>query len=179
MITADQIRKIMPNAKAKADLFVGPINDSMNEFGITTKLRQAAFLAQIGHESAQLLYVKELSSGAAYEGRKDLGNMQPGDGIRYKGRGLIQITGRANYTALMMALEIDCIEHPELLEQPENAARSAGWFWNINNINKYADASDFDGVSDKVNRGKKTIAIGDSNGWSNRLALYKKALEIL
>ncbi len=68
----------------------------MNENGINTPLRRVHFFAQIGHESKELIYSEEIASGRAYEGRFDLGNTQPGDGVRFKGRGLIQITGRAN-----------------------------------------------------------------------------------
>jgi putative chitinase len=178
-ITKEQLLKIMPGARQRAEKYVGPLNAAMKEFGIDTKLRVAAFLSQIGHESGQLLYVKELASGAAYEGRRDLGNLFPGDGVRYKGRGLIQLTGRANYTSMMMELDIDCLEHPELVELPENACRSAAWFWDRDGLNEWADKGDIDGVSDKVNRGRKTIKIGDSNGWADRLAIYKRALEVL
>ena len=97
VITGAQLQSIMPFAKARIPSFVAPLNAAMYEFHINSPLRQAAFIAQIAHESGELRYVKEIASGAAYEGRKDLGNTQPGDGMRYKGRGLIQITGRNNY----------------------------------------------------------------------------------
>lgn len=171
MITADQLRKIMPHAKTKADLFVGPLNAAMEEFGINTPTRQAAFLAQIGHESGQFRYVRELASGAAYEGRKDLGNNQPGDGVRFRGRGLIQITGRANYIKCMMALDIDCVEHPELLEEPINATRSAAWFWKSHGLNELADAGDQVKVTRRIN--------GGINGLADRLALFERATEVL
>ncbi len=170
-MTADQLKKIYPLASKKVDIFLIPILNAMDEFKINTKPREAAFLAQIGHESGQLQYVKELASGAAYEGRADLGNTQPGDGVRYKGRGLIQITGRANYVALMMALDIDCVEHPEILEEPINAARSAGWFWSEHGLNELADASDFIKITRRIN--------GGINGLQDRQQLYAKALEVL
>ncbi len=87
------------------------------------------FIAQIAHESGELTYVQEIASGKAYEGRKDLGNTQPGDGIRYKGRGLIQLTGRANYEKYGQLMGLDLINNPELLEEPEFAALSAAYFW--------------------------------------------------
>lgn len=148
-----------------------PILSAMDEFKINTKQREAAFLAQIGHESGQLLYVKELASGSAYEGRSDLGNTMPGDGVRFKGRGLIQITGRTNYFAAMMELDLDCVEHPELLEEPVNAARSSGWFWFTHGLNELADAGDFIKITRKIN--------GGTNGLEDRQQLYAKALEVL
>lgn len=170
-LTADQLRKIFTQAGQKTDLYVGPLNDAMTEFEINTKARQAAFIAQIGHESGQLRYVRELASGSAYEGRKDLGNTMPGDGVKYKGRGLIQITGKANYVALMMALGIDCLEHPEVLEEPVNASRSAAWFWKDRGLNELADQGNFLAITKRIN--------GGTNGLEDRQALWAKAKEIL
>lgn len=175
----NDLMKIMPLAKGRIDIFADPLNSAMMEFNISTKARQSAFLATVGHESGQLLYVKELASGKAYEGRKDLGNTQPGDGVRFRGRGLIQITGRANYEKCGKALGYDLIAHPEFLESPVLACRSAGWFWRSNGLNILADKGDFDGVCDAVNRGHKTAAIGDSNGWEDRLAMFKTASAVL
>lgn len=171
MLTVEQLIKIMPYAKARAATFVGPLNDAMREFDINTPARQASFLSQIGHESGQFRYVLELASGAAYEGRKDLGNTQPGDGVRYKGRGLIQITGRANYKACGAALGLDLIGYPELLEQPVNACRSAGWFWKTRGLNELADAGDQVRVTKRIN--------GGTNGLDDRLALFGVARKVL
>lgn len=171
MVTKEQLLAIMPNARKKVDAFLGHINAAMVEFDINTPLRQAMFLAQIAHESGQLVYVKELASGKAYEGRRDLGNVAPGDGVRYKGRGLIQITGRANYTALMMALDIDCVENPEVLEEPVNACRSAGWFWSTKNLNALADKGDFLAVTKRIN--------GGTNGLKDRQELFERAKKVL
>jgi len=171
MITLEQLQKIMPNAKLKAALFLGFLNAAMLEFGITTQARQAAFLAQLAHESGEFRYVKELATGAAYEGRLDLGNTQKGDGVRYKGRGLIQITGKANYLQLMLALDIDCIEHPELVELPENACRSAAWFWKTHGLNELADSGDFLKITKRIN--------GGINGLNDRQAFFEAAKRIL
>lgn len=171
MITADQLVQIMPNSKKWVDKFVGPLNDAMKEFGIDTPKRQAAFLAQVGHESGQLMYVREIASGSAYEGRKDLGNTSPGDGVKYKGRGLIQITGKANYILLMLDLDIDCVLQPELLETPVNACRSAGWYWKKNKLNQYADSGDFITLTKRIN--------GGTNGLADRQALYARAKQVL
>ncbi|AIY42454.1 hypothetical protein LT85_3296 [Collimonas arenae] len=78
-----------------------------------------------------------------------------------------------------MILDIDCVEHPELLEQPVGACRSAGRFWKTNNLNKWADVGDFDGVCDLVNLGRKTAAVDDANGYADRLAIYERARRVL
>lgn len=170
-MTSEQIISIMPYAKSRIIAFIEPLNKAMEEFEINTSFRQSAFLAQIGHESGQFKYVQELSSGDAYEGRKDLGNIEHGDGVKYKGRGLIQITGRSNYTAMMLALNIDCIDHPELIEQPINACRSAGWFWKTHGLNELSDVKDFEKITRRIN--------GGFNGQNDRLALYEKAKQVL
>ena len=174
---SQEILAIFPLAGSKAAIFASPLTSAMDEFQINTPARQAAFLAQCGHESGQLRYVRELAAGDAYEGRKDLGNTQLGDGIRFKGRGLIQITGRANFAACGKALVLDLIKHPELLEEPVNACRSAAWFWSAHGLNELADMGDFLKISVRINgRNKKT---GLPNGWDDRQALYGKAKEVL
>lgn len=129
------------------------------------------FLAQIGHESAELRYVKELASGEAYENRTSLGNTEPGDGVRYKGRGLIQLTGRHNYTLLEQALGMPVLDNPELLETPVLAARSAGWFWYKNNLNALADLGQFDAITRRIN--------GGLNGKKDRDRLYALACKVI
>jgi len=166
-LTAETLRKIMPYAGKKADLFLPFLLKAMEEFNINTPLRQAAFLAQLGHESGQFRYVKELASGEAYEGRKDLGNTQKGDGKRYKGRGLIQITGRANYTTLSKAFGVDFVAKPELLETPEWACRSAAWFWGTRKLNELADKEQFITITKRIN--------GGTNGLKDRQELYAAA----
>lgn len=114
------------------------ITDACDKYDINTPVRQLCFLSQIGHESMGLFFTEELASGSSYEGRKDLGNNQSGDGKRFKGRGLIQITGRENYKKLSKELGVDLEKNPELLggknintssqEQLKYAALSAGWF---------------------------------------------------
>ena len=170
-MTLDQLNQIMPHANSRANLFLAPLVSAMEEFEINTPARQSAFLAQIGHESGQLYYVEEIASGKAYEGRIDLGNTQPGDGVRYKGRALIQITGRLNYAACMMALDIDCIEHPELLELPENACRASAWWWKNHGLNELADAGNFLRITKRIN--------GGTNGLADRQALYEVAKQVL
>lgn len=189
-MTLEQLLHIMPQARKRAALFLEPLNNAMQEFAIDTPLRQAAFLANLAHESGQLRYVVELASGVAYNGRKDLGNTKPEavaiaakygntPGPWFKGRGLIQVTGYNNYLACGNALHLDLLNRPVLLEDPRNAARSAGWFWHANNLNKFADVPDFDGVCDVINRGRKTTAVGDALGYALRLAAYERAKEVL
>lgn len=170
-MTLDQLIKIMPYARQRAGIFLPGLNATMAEFDIDTPARQAAFLAQVGHESGQLAYVRELASGDAYEMRADLGNKWPGDGRRFKGRGLIQITGRANYAACGAALGLDLITTPALLEEPANACRSAGWFWKTHDLNALADAGDQVAVTHRVN--------GGTNGLADRLALFDVAQQVL
>ena len=128
-ITQQQLLQILPNAGPVAGVFVPVLNAAMVHYQIIGPKRVAAFIAQIGHESGQLKYVKEIwgptAAQARYEGRKDLGNTVAGDGSKYRGRGLIQITGRANYMACGEGLGLDLIKQPELLEKPQHACMSA------------------------------------------------------
>lgn len=114
-----------------------------------------------------------------YADRMGNGDEASGDGWRFRGRGLIQVTGRANYAACGQALGLDLLASPELLEQPGPAARSAAWYWSSHGLNSYADKGDFDGVCDLINRGRKTAAEGDSIGWVDRKDHYARALSAL
>jgi predicted chitinase len=171
-VTVEQLRKIMPAlSQAKAEQYLPHLNRAMQEANITTKPRQAAFLAQLAHESGQFRYMEEIASGAAYEGRRDLGNTQPGDGKRFKGRGPIQLTGRANYTAASKALGIDLVNNPKRAADPDVGFRTAAWFWNTRNLNQYADAGNFREVTRRIN--------GGYNGLADREAFYRRALNVL
>lgn len=171
LVTAAQLKRILPLAGARADTFCAPLNAAMAEFSINTPARQAAFIAQIAHESGQFRYVREIASGAAYEGRADLGNTFKGDGIRFKGRGLIQVTGRANYAACGKVLGLDLILFPELLEQPLYACRSAAWFWKSRGLNEIADAGDQVKITRRIN--------GGTNGLAERLAYFEIARKVI
>lgn len=133
-LTADILKAVMPNASAlQCKEYATLINKYAPEFGLTSDIQMAHYLAQIAHESAQLHYTTEIASGKAYEGRKDLGNVHPGDGMLYKGRGLIQITGRANYKAyndylVGKGMQVDLLKTPELLARPLGATKSSLWF---------------------------------------------------
>nr|WP_068428021.1 glycoside hydrolase family 19 protein [Magnetospirillum sp. XM-1]CUW37136.1 Lytic enzyme\ len=165
------------------DHFLDPLAQACTEWGIETPIRLAAFLAQIAHESDDLACrVENLNYSAeallrvfprhfdadqavvyahqperigsrVYGNRMGNGDEASGDGWRYRGRGLIQLTGRANYTAACLALGADLIGQPELLEQPGLAARSAGWFWRRNNLNAFADRGDVISITRHINGG--------------------------
>jgi putative chitinase len=152
-VTPAELLAVMPYAGARADIFAAPLTAAMQDFGISTPQQQAAFLAQVCHESGSLRYTRELADGLSYEGRDDLGNTQPGDGPKYKGRGLLQITGRANYAACGAALGLGLIAHPELIEQPSGAARSAAWYWKQHGLNRYADTDSFGALTRAINGG--------------------------
>ena len=161
---------------AKAEVYALIISKYSDDFGITTKMRMAHFLAQVLHESCCFRYVKELASGAAYDTgskAKALGNTPEadGDGQKYKGRGLIQITGTNNYRACGKFLHQDLLAHPELLEQPEFAFKSAGWFWQKAGLNALADKDELTKITKKIN--------GGTNGLSQRLAYLGKAKRAL
>lgn len=133
----------------------------LNGYQINTPLRIAHFMAQLDHESGGFKYTKELGNNAyfdKYEGRKDLGNTQKGDGARFKGRGFIQVTGRANYTVLSKDTRIDFLNNPELLEQEANAMLSACWFWGKNKLNTLADKNDLKGITKRINGGFNGLA---------------------
>lgn len=152
-MTPAELIAAMPYAGSRADTFAAPLTEAMQEFGISTPKQQAAFLAQVAHESGSLRYTRELADGLAYEGRGDLGNTKPGDGPRYKGRGLLQITGRANYAACGAALGADLLAHPELLELPSGACRSAAWYWKQHGLNRFADTDSFGALTRAINGG--------------------------
>lgn len=167
-ITLEQLKGIAStkNSTLLTEL-VGPLNECMDKYQINTKLRVCHFLAQVLHESGSFIYFRELASGTAYEGRKDLGNINPGDGVRYKGRGVIQITGRANYASLSKDLGVDFVSEPLLLENHQWGVISAGWFWNKRNLNKYADLDDVTKITKMVN--------GGLNGFDDRKKYLLKA----
>lgn len=175
-ITLDQLTSIMPHADERADRYLDLINDAAAEFSIDTPQRLAMWLAQIAHESAELRLVTEIADGSAYEGRSDLGNIQRGDGRKYRGRGLLQITGRFNYSACSEALagsEILLLEHPELLaSDPVLATRSAAWFWTaFKRLNAFADRGDITECTRRINGGK--------NGLSDRIRYWTRARAVL
>lgn len=175
----------------RANLCLTALVQAMQLYQIDTPKRQAMFLANVGHETGGLRFLTELWGPTEvqkrYEGRKDLGNTQPGDGAKFKGHGMLQITGRYNHAAARDRLrkrfpELDVPDfeaEPEKLAEPEWAALSAGDFIERTNCQVWADMDSFDGYCDEINKGRKTAADGDSNGWADRLKLYKAAMRAL
>jgi putative chitinase len=137
------------------------------QFGVTTDLRICHFFAQAAVETDWFKTLQEYASGRDYEGRTDLGNTQPGDGVKYKGRGIFQTTGRANYTATGVKMSLDLVNHPELLLEPKNAVISALIYWQSRKMNALADTDDIYACTRAVN--------GGYNGLNER----KRALEVL
>ena len=198
-ITAQQLLQILPNAGLVAGVFVPVLNTAMSRYQIVGAKRIAAFIAQVGHESGHLTRLVEnlnystdalrktwpsrfdvdLASAVARKPEQianiaygnRMGNTAPGDGWKYRGRGLIQITGKNNYRACREALGLDLVTQPELLEKPQHACMSAAWFWATNGLNTLADAGKFDAIIQRIN--------GGQNGAADRQALYAKALKVL
>ncbi|AYF48995.1 glycoside hydrolase family 19 protein [Pseudomonas fluorescens] len=168
-ITEQQLLQIPTNA----GVFVPVLNAVMGKYGIVDKLRIAAFGAQFGHESGHLCYVREIwgptAQQAGYEGRAYLGNTVKGDGPKYRGRGLIQITGRASDMECGEALGLDLVNQPTLLEQPQHAAMSAAWFCSTRGLNTLAYQGQFVKITRRINAGL--------TGQDDRQALYEKALK--
>ncbi|CRM57778.1 glycoside hydrolase family 19 protein [Pseudomonas marginalis] len=181
VITLPQLLDVMPDARLRAGVFLMPLNAAFVRFEINCAKRIAAFLAQIGHESAELRYVRELGSDY-YLSKYDTGSLAArlgnspeadGDGQLYRGRGLIQITGRRNYLACSQALFGDdrLLREPMLLEQPQGAAESAAWFWQVNGLNELADKDQFTTITRRIN--------GGLNGLEDRLRLWARAKAVL
>ncbi|MFX0282473.1 glycoside hydrolase family 19 protein [Pseudomonas aeruginosa] len=207
LITEQQLLQILPNAGHRAGFFVAALNAAMGRFGITSPVRVAAFLAQVGHESAHLTQlVENLNYSAcglaatwpsrylgadgqpnalaqrlarnpqaiatnAYASRNGNGDEASGDGWRFRGRGLLQITGRANYRAVAGGLDQPLEVEPELLEQPEFAVLSAAWWWSTHGLNELADRGEFAAITRRIN--------GGLNGHAERLALWERAKRVL
>ncbi|CDW72590.1 glycoside hydrolase family protein [Stylonychia lemnae] len=173
LITEENLREIM---KGGTDLktFTPHLAYYMRQNDINTPRRMAMFLAQVAHESGRFYYLKELGNGEAYnppsQKATNLGNTEPGDGPRYKGRGLIQITGRDNYNQYGKIMNLDLINNPELLEQKDNAVHVSCLFWKHRNLNQLADQDDFIGVTKRIN--------GGTNGLAERQKYYDKAKEV-
>jgi len=171
-LTLQQLKLIYREASEKRlSLFLPYLNQTMEEYHINNPQRIRMFLAQIGHESGQLRYTEELASGESYEGRRDLGNIYPGDGRKYKGRGLIQLTGRKNYASAGADLDLDLLEHPELLSELPSSCDSAGWYWNKNKLNPLCDVGFFKELTRRIN--------GGLNGYADRYKLYQRAFDVI
>ena len=196
-MNSEQLQKLGIDPK-----WLEPLNKTFEKYEINTPTRQAAFIGQCGHESANFKTLEENLNYSAkglmatwpsrfpiieiatqfernpekiankvYGGRADLGNTEDGDGWRFHGRGLIQLTGRSNYTVCGLALDKPFAELPELVLEPENACLSAGWFWNKRGLNTLADSEDWTTMTRRINGG--TIGLQD------RINKIHKAMDIL
>jgi putative chitinase len=170
-LKAEKLRGIMINAReAHLGKYAAALVAKMWERRISTPLQQAHFLAQVGHESGELRYAEEITSGRAYEGRRDLGNAQPGDGPRFKGRGLIQLTGRANYQQYGQAIGRDLVTNgqwTQVADDPNLAVDVACWYWETRRLNPYADQDDIITITRRIN--------GGLNGLEDRQRLLARA----
>lgn len=172
LLTLEQLTQISKKKNKKTlESVIGPLNDTMKKYQINTSLRICHFLAQVMHESGEFSWYREFASGAAYEGRADLGNTQTGDGVKYKGRGAIQITGRANYQKVTDSFGVDFINNPVWLEQINYGTQAAGWYWDRRHLNTYADQDDLREVTRRVN--------GGTNGLTDRAYYLQQAKVVL
>lgn len=188
-ITLDHLKTIC-GAPDSAAQFIDPLNIYMDAYQINTHVRICGFLGQVAEESAAFSRTLEEASGKRYEGRRDLGNIQPGDGVKFKGRGLIQITGRNGYQDASMHLYKDrrLLIHPELLEAPDGAVMSACWYWFSRGLNGMMDVSLTHRWKVKINGKPMTMSTyqwatekinGGQNGYADRLKFFQKALEVI
>lgn len=184
MLTVNQLSTIYEISPDKAGSWIAAINEAMKYASINTAKRAAAFLSQIGHESGRLKYSKEIwgptTQQLRYEGTtlaKRLGNTEVGDGLRYRGRGLLQITGRYNYRIIYQELKKDFPEVPNFEEYPAEletkkwASLSAARYWNKHNLNVLADSGDFITLTKKIN--------GGTNGLQDRQDLFLMGIAVL
>lgn len=174
-MTPDLLRAATGCSSADAVLYAPHYDEGCQHYAINTPERLSCFLAQVAHESGSLRYVREIASGRAYEGRRDLGNDQPGDGERYRGRGHIQCTGRGNYRRMTKWLAWagcpDFEDFPEALEEPRWAVLSATAYWGENNLNHLADNGEMVAIGRAINRGDRHSSL-PANGEADRMARW-------
>jgi putative chitinase len=180
MLSEDQLASIMPNlpSSKRAD-YLPHLQRAMDEFDINTPLRMAAFLAQVAHESAEFRFMEEIWGPTSAQRRyepvtslsKSLGNVEPGDGKRFKGRGPIQITGRSNYSRYGGLLSLDLIADPLQAATPQVGFRIAGLYWKKNGLNELADQQFFKTITKRIN--------GGFNGLEDRTRYYVRAKRVL
>lgn len=172
MITRDMIKAIAPNSKEEIiGPLVGYLNKYMPKYEVNNYLRVCHFLAQAAHEAASFRTLEEYASGAAYEGRRDLGNTQRGDGVRYKGRGIFQLTGRANYRDIGKKIGMDLENNPELAESPEVSVLTALEYWKSRNLNKWADEDNVERITRLIN--------GGLNGFEDRKKYLARCKQVI
>lgn len=179
MLTQTQFANIgLPTEYPRFEALYNPLLEVIGMFDINTPLRLAHFLAQLKHESDNFRTLEEYASGEAYEGRADLGNIVRGDGRRFKGRGGIQLTGRANYRRFtawakekLPTTAPDFLENPKLVATPYWGMVASGWFWQEKGLNSLADKDNIGAITKRIN--------GGYNGYEQRqknLAICKRVL---
>jgi putative chitinase len=184
MVTPAQIRQIIPKAH-DVERFFPYLADAMEKYQINSPRRIGAFISQIGEESCCFQATVEYASGKEYEGRDDLGNTQPGDGVKFKGRGLIQVTGRTGYASVSRKIFGDdrLVDTPTLMGNPDLAALSAGIFWDGKMINNVCDNPETwikPGPHQYTKFQWITILVnGGLNGYAERLSNYNRAKTVL
>ena len=172
MITKEMLKKIAPYSKdVIISALVEPLNEHLPKYGVDTHLRVTHFLAQAAHETAGFKTLEEYASGQAYEGRKDLGNTKPGDGKKYKGRGIFQLTGRANYKTFGKKIGKDLEGNPILAGDAETSVLIALEYWNNRKLSPLADKDDVTAITKKIN--------GGLNGFEDRKKYLAKAKKIV
>lgn len=163
----------------RAEVWAIPLTTAMERYSINTPRRQADFIAQTGHESMgfsrtrEIWNPKQVPAQSRYEGRADLGNTQPGDGMRFMGRGLIMCTGRAAYVRASKAIGVDFVRNPALLERDDYAAMASGGWWDEHKCNELSDKGDYLALSIRING--KNPGTGLPNGWQDRQDRRKRA----
>jgi putative chitinase len=207
LIDERQLLLILPNARPVAGVFLPVLSAALHDFAIDTPARTAAFIAQVGHESAQLTrcvesltysaqrlavvwprrfrradgsptalarevaYQPERIANLVYAGRNGNGDEASGDGWRFRGRGLLQVTGRSNYRSVGEGLEQPFVARPQLLAEPRWACRTAAWWWQCSGLNELADGERFEDITWRIN--------GGLNGLEARMQLWRRAQEVL
>lgn len=170
-VNADELQRLSPGLpRDQAEKMAPVVSAAIEHAGITDKRERAAFLAQVAHETDGFRTMEEYASGKDYEGRKSLGNTEPGDGEKFKGRGLVQLTGRENYTRAGEALGIDLVNQPELAAHSPHAERIAAWYWADKGIGPLAREGRFESVTRGIN--------GGDNGKTSRREYYERALTL-
>lgn len=170
IISQQQAEAVFGNSISENQL--KDLNDCLNRYQINTPDRIRHFLSQIAHESGGLQWLKELDDGSYLEGRDDLGNVNPGDGPRFKGAGVIQLTGRANYEALSQSINDPCIMEGCDYVASNYPFTSAGFWWHNNDMNSLCDSgASVEDVTLRVN--------GGYNGLEDRQYYYDKACQII
>jgi putative chitinase len=163
--------------RGNAVAIVASLTKFGTQFGLDQRHRVAHFIAQIMHESGGLIYDQEIASGKAYEGRKDLGNTHAGDGVKFKGRTELQVTGRANYAAFRdwcRKMGFDCPDfeaNPEAINTDPWEGLAAIWFWSTRNLNRYADENNLEQITRKIN--------GGLNGFADRVRMFTRTSLVL